>query len=145
MPWSLISFSLSCLTTAAKQCQGGEFRCANGQCISTSFVCDGDNDCSDGSDEASCPKPTCNSRSFQCNNSLCVPALWRCDGDRDCPDGSDEWPENCGGRETEKKSQCSTREFQCASGECIHGSWRCDGSFDCQDHSDEFNCSELVF
>uniref|UniRef100_A0A3Q2V1Y0 Low-density lipoprotein receptor-like n=1 Tax=Haplochromis burtoni TaxID=8153 RepID=A0A3Q2V1Y0_HAPBU len=129
---------LSCFTTAAKQCDDREFRCANGQCISKSFVCDSDNDCSDGSDEASCPKPTCNSRSFQCNNSMCVPAIWRCDGDRDCSDGSDEWPQNCEGRKPEKT--CRPHEFQCANGDCIHGNWKCDGGFDCLDRSDEANC-----
>uniref|UniRef100_A0A3Q2V273 Low-density lipoprotein receptor-like n=1 Tax=Haplochromis burtoni TaxID=8153 RepID=A0A3Q2V273_HAPBU len=128
---------LSCFTTAAKQCDDREFRCANGQCISKSFVCDSDNDCSDGSDEASCPKPTCNSRSFQCNNSMCVPAIWRCDGDRDCSDGSDEWPQNCEGRKPEKT--CRPHEFQCANGDCIHGNWKCDGGFDCLDRSDEAN------
>uniref|UniRef100_A0A3Q2WFZ6 Low-density lipoprotein receptor-like n=1 Tax=Haplochromis burtoni TaxID=8153 RepID=A0A3Q2WFZ6_HAPBU len=130
---------LSCFTTAAKQCDDREFRCANGQCISKSFVCDSDNDCSDGSDEASCPKPTCNSRSFQCNNSMCVPAIWRCDGDRDCSDGSDEWPQNCEGRKPEKT--CRPHEFQCANGDCIHGNWKCDGGFDCLDRSDEANCT----
>uniref|UniRef100_A0A3Q4HUW2 Low-density lipoprotein receptor 1-like n=1 Tax=Neolamprologus brichardi TaxID=32507 RepID=A0A3Q4HUW2_NEOBR len=124
---------------AAKQCDDREFRCANGKCISKSFVCDNDNDCSDGSDEASCPKPTCNSRSFQCNNSMCVPAVWRCDGDRDCDDGSDEWPQNCEGREPEKTPRCRPHEFQCANGDCIHGNWKCDGGFDCRDHSDEAN------
>lgn len=139
-------FSLSCLTTAAKQCKADEFQCANGQCISTIFVCDKDNDCSDGSDEASCPKPTCSSRSFQCNNSVCVPALWRCDGDEDCADGSDEWPENCAGREPVKTAvRCGVHEFQCTNGDCIHSSWRCDGGMDCQDRSDEVNCSELAF
>ncbi|XP_030599865.1 low-density lipoprotein receptor-like [Archocentrus centrarchus] len=124
-----------------KQCDKSEFRCANGHCISKSFVCDSDNDCSDGSDEASCTKPTCNPQSFQCNNTVCVPSLWRCDGDRDCADGSDEWPENCEGRQPEKKPRCSIHEFQCASGECIHSSWMCDGGFDCEDHSDEANCT----
>lgn len=137
--------STSCLTAAAKQCSPEEFRCTNGQCISKTFVCDGDNDCSDHSDEASCPKPTCSPRSFQCNNSMCMPALWRCDGDVDCTDGSDEWPENCVGQQPEKKAvSCSVHDFQCANGECIHASWRCDGGMDCQDHSDEVNCSEFT-
>lgn len=140
----LTRVALSCLTTATKQCEDSEFRCANGQCISKSFVCDSDNDCSDGSDEASCQKPTCNAQSFQCNNTVCVPSLWRCDGDRDCSDGSDEWPENCEGREPEKKPGCDVHEFQCASGECIHSSWKCDGGFDCLDRSDEANCSEFL-
>uniref|UniRef100_A0A8C4EP09 Low density lipoprotein receptor b n=1 Tax=Dicentrarchus labrax TaxID=13489 RepID=A0A8C4EP09_DICLA len=127
---------------SAKQCNADEFQCANGQCISNSFVCDNDNDCSDGSDEASCPKPTCSPLSFQCNNSVCVPALWRCDGDKDCADGSDEWPEHCAGRQLNKTAvSCSVHEFQCANGECIHSNWRCDRDFDCSDKSDEVNCS----
>lgn len=126
----------------AKQCQSDEFQCANGQCISRAFLCDRDNDCSDGSDEASCPKPTCSSHSFQCNNSVCLPALWRCDGDEDCADGSDEWPQNCGGRQTDKTvAPCGVHEFQCANGDCIHHSWKCDRSEDCKDGSDEVNCN----
>uniref|UniRef100_A0A3Q4HUM5 Uncharacterized protein n=1 Tax=Neolamprologus brichardi TaxID=32507 RepID=A0A3Q4HUM5_NEOBR len=134
----LTPISLSYHITAARPCGDREFRCANGQCISKSFVCDNDNDCSDGSDEVSCSKTNCSPHSFQCNNSVCVPALWICDGDIDCTDGSDEWPENL----TDK---CQTHEFQCVNGGCIHGNWKCDGKFDCQDHSDETNCSELFF
>jgi len=142
----LTSLSPSCALTAAKQCKDDEFHCTNGQCVSTSFVCDNDNDCSDGSDEATCPKPTCNTRSFQCNNSVCVPALWQCDGDKDCLDGSDEWPENCIGRQPVRRpTRCSVHEFECANGQCIHSSWLCDGGIDCQDRSDELNCSEFYF
>lgn len=137
--------SICPLKTAAKQCKDNEFQCANGQCISTSFVCDKDNDCSDGSDELSCPKPTCSPNSFQCNNSMCVPAFWRCDGDTDCTDGSDEWPETCAGHESNKKQvQCGPHQFQCADGQCIHSIWRCDNSIDCHDKSDEVNCSKSL-
>uniref|UniRef100_A0A3Q0R107 Uncharacterized protein n=1 Tax=Amphilophus citrinellus TaxID=61819 RepID=A0A3Q0R107_AMPCI len=128
---------------SAKQCRGDEYRCASGRCIPKNLVCNSNDDCSDGSDEASCQKPTCNPRAFQCNNTVCVSLLWLCDGDRDCTDGSDEWPENCERRQLEKKSQCSVHQFQCGSGECIHRSWECDGEFDCQDRSDETNCSEF--
>uniref|UniRef100_A0A3Q0R3T5 Uncharacterized protein n=1 Tax=Amphilophus citrinellus TaxID=61819 RepID=A0A3Q0R3T5_AMPCI len=129
-----------------KSCQESEFNCGGptNRCIPKRWQCDGDNDCSDGSDEASCTKPTCNPQSFQCNNTVCVPSLWRCDGDRDCRDGSDEWPENCEGRQLEKKSRCGIHQFQCASGECIHRNWKCDGEFDCQDRSDEATCSDTT-
>uniref|UniRef100_A0A8C4IRR0 Low density lipoprotein receptor a n=1 Tax=Dicentrarchus labrax TaxID=13489 RepID=A0A8C4IRR0_DICLA len=125
------------------QCTDNEFRCRNGQCVSSSFVCDDEADCDDGSDEASCPPVTCSPTSFQCNNTVCVPRLWACDGDSDCPDGSDEWPQNCGTQkpDTAPTHQCTSLEFSCGSGECIHGSWKCDGGADCLDRSDEADCA----
>lgn len=113
--------------------------------MSLSFACDDDPDCDDGSDEASCPAPSCGPGSFQCNNSVCVPQNWACDGDADCTDGSDEWPQNCpGGTGRKPPSVCRDHEFLCGSGECVHGRWRCDGDVDCNDRSDEDNCSECT-
>uniref|UniRef100_A0A3P9JI29 Uncharacterized protein n=1 Tax=Oryzias latipes TaxID=8090 RepID=A0A3P9JI29_ORYLA len=128
---------------AAKQCLASDFRCVNGQCVSASFVCDEDEDCDDGSDEASCPPITCSSASFQCNNSICIPRQWACDGYNDCPDGSDEWPQSCHAESpvTLAFHQCHSMEFHCGSGECIHGSWKCDGDADCLDGSDEAGCT----
>lgn len=37
-------------------CGGHEFACQNGSCISTNWVCDGDIDCEDKSDENNCSK-----------------------------------------------------------------------------------------
>ena len=37
------------------KCEPNEFRCANNQkCVSVAWVCDGDMDCDDGSDERNC-------------------------------------------------------------------------------------------
>uniref|UniRef100_A0A3B4B4T7 EGF-like domain-containing protein n=1 Tax=Periophthalmus magnuspinnatus TaxID=409849 RepID=A0A3B4B4T7_9GOBI len=130
--------------SAPKQCMDSEFRCGTGQCISSSFVCDEESDCEDGSDEASCPPITCSSASFRCNSSACIPRLWACDGDLDCGDGSDEWPSNCGSRTNVGTKRCSALEFKCGSGECIHSNWRCDGGVDCLDRSDEANCAHVT-
>uniref|UniRef100_A0A8C9ZIS6 Low density lipoprotein receptor a n=1 Tax=Sander lucioperca TaxID=283035 RepID=A0A8C9ZIS6_SANLU len=115
----------------------------NGQCVSSSFVCDDEADCDDGSDEASCPVASCSPGSFQCNSTVCIPRLWSCDGDADCSDGSDEWPQNCGTKtpNSAPAHQCSSLEFRCGNGECIHGSWKCDGGADCLDQSDEAECA----
>lgn len=39
---------------SAGQCRVGQFRCNNDRCIPDSQVCDGKDQCSDGSDEARC-------------------------------------------------------------------------------------------
>ncbi|GAA6075716.1 low-density lipoprotein receptor-related protein 8-like isoform X5, partial [Tachysurus ichikawai] len=41
-------------------CDPAEFACQNGQCVSSRWLCDGEPECSDGSDEAesTCSKHT---------------------------------------------------------------------------------------
>jgi hypothetical protein len=38
--------------TAGSDCEPSEFPCDNGNCVYVGYVCDGDDDCGDGSDES---------------------------------------------------------------------------------------------
>ncbi|KAG9351017.1 hypothetical protein JZ751_024906, partial [Albula glossodonta] len=128
----------------AKACPANEFQCRNRKCVAPIFLCDGDDDCGDSSDEEKCSAPVCGQQEFRCNNSECIPRMWSCDGDPDCADKSDESMERCGRRTEPQKPSCATGEFQCASGECIHLNWKCDGDADCKDKSDEASCPLLT-
>ncbi|XP_067886311.1 very low-density lipoprotein receptor [Heterodontus francisci] len=121
-------------------CEASQFQCRNGRCIPSVWKCDGDDDCTDGSDETSCGKKTCGSSDFVCHDGHCVPSRWQCDGDADCEDGSDESPEVCHMR------TCHVNEVNCSPGstQCIPLPWRCDGERDCDDGGDEANCGALT-
>ncbi|XP_076235491.1 low-density lipoprotein receptor isoform X2 [Calliopsis andreniformis] len=124
-------------STASRACTLRQFRCANGNCIPLSWVCDGTDDCEDNSDEThkECKgTPKCNDSYFKCTNGRCIPGTWHCDGDKDCHDGADEDPAVC------RSKPCSETEFECSPGECIPKSWLCDHQLDCTDGRDEKNC-----
>ncbi|XP_049880461.1 very low-density lipoprotein receptor isoform X5 [Pectinophora gossypiella] len=123
-------------------CSVKQFQCANGKCIPLSWVCEGENDCGDNSDEniEECKKEsrTCTASEFRCKTGRCVPMSWRCDNEKDCSDGSDEEPGTC------KVEPCGPEEFTCRGklGECVPLTWMCDDNPDCSDGSDEKACNE---
>ena len=96
------------------------FKCTSGESIVPTWVCDGEADCSDGSDEGSC---------FSCGSGEVFPPSYRCDFYLDCADGSDE--AGCEG-------------FRCGSGEVIPEFLECDLNVDCEDGSDEADCEVFV-
>lgn len=66
-------------------CPFDQFQCASGACIDNTDVCDGGDDCGDGSDEASCAGAM-----YACANANTVSPSSICDGADDCGDSSDE-------------------------------------------------------
>ncbi|XP_033095658.1 low-density lipoprotein receptor-like [Anneissia japonica] len=120
------------------------FECDSDKCLPFSSVCDGLNDCLDGTDEGlQCRSATVEcvgEHEFLCDDGQCILNALRCDGPTDCMDGSDEL------RCDIDYVQPFCKEFTCDNEQrCLSLKFLCDGVKQCSDGTDEsgHHCSTL--
>ncbi|KII75171.1 Low-density lipoprotein receptor-related protein 2 [Thelohanellus kitauei] len=122
-----------------------EYYCQNHQCILLKYVCNGIDDCNDGSDELRC-STICNQNETRCHvDDKCINDFLICNGENDCSDGSDEFDCDRCFQYTDLEKRCEDFGAICDDGTCLKRDQVCDGVFHCFDFSDERACNIRIF
>ncbi|XP_044925382.1 prolow-density lipoprotein receptor-related protein 1 [Mustela putorius furo] len=105
------------------------------RCIPVAWLCDGQQECPDGTDEQCEEACHGHPQAWQCDDGKCISSSWLCDGTGDCLDGSDEV--NC-----ETAVVCPGQKIQCPGQSQCREPWElCDVPRDCEDGLHEARCS----
>lgn len=70
-----------------RQCRTGHFKCGDGSCLASPYICDGEQDCPMGEDEQNC---TCDTSTFPCGDGTCLSKSLVCDFIPHCKECLDE-------------------------------------------------------
>uniref|UniRef100_A0A8C5RBH8 EGF-like domain-containing protein n=1 Tax=Leptobrachium leishanense TaxID=445787 RepID=A0A8C5RBH8_9ANUR len=160
----VILFSFFNPVSYVRTCSSSQFRCDDARCIPRTWVCDGDNDCGDMSDEdqrhncdrwAGCFITLAEFSSlifciltniFLLANRSCAPTEFTCINnrppDRRCIpqswvcDGDSDCSDAYDEHQNCTRASC---QFTCQNGRCIPKVYVCDGDNDCEDESDELD------
>lgn len=94
------AIEVTTLAPSRPQCSDEEFRCPYlpyTLCVHYEKICDGHNDCGDGSDELNCNSAAiderrtgCRAGEYRCHDGQCIAGVKRCNREYDCTDGTDE-------------------------------------------------------
>ncbi|XP_074051346.1 SCO-spondin-like [Macrotis lagotis] len=142
-------------TTMTPPCPGKEFLCSNGVCLPPEAMCNGVEECGDGSDEENCAtllSSTSRPRDYTTSvfpAHLMQPTPWTKEGPLD----TEAWKPGQGspiptiGSSSTQWSPfprvlCSPDQIPCEFLGCVDPKQVCDGQEDCLDGSDELHCAK---